>query len=48
MKVTVWNENLHEKMEERVTELYPGGLHAYIAGFLVDEGIQVRTATLDD
>ena len=48
MKVTVWNENLHEKMEARVTELYPGGLHEYIAGFLRNEETQVRTATLDD
>ena len=48
MKVTVWNENLHEKTEERVTQLYPGGLHAYIAGFLRGEEVQVRTATLDD
>jgi len=34
MKVTVWNENLHEKEIPLVTELYPGGLHGYIAGFL--------------
>ena len=32
----------------RVTELYPGGLHEYIAGFLRNEETQVRTATLDD
>lgn len=48
MKVTVWNENQHEKSEPRVTELYPGGLHEYIANFLRDDDIEVRTATLDD
>ena len=48
MKITVWNENQHEKTDPRVTELYPGGLHAYIAGFLEDEAEEVRTATLDD
>lgn len=48
MKVTVWNENQHEKSEPRVTELYPGGLHEYIAGFLKSDDIEVRTATLDD
>ena len=49
IKVTVWNENKHEKTSERLNELYPGGLHTYIAGFLdKDEEIEVRTATLDD
>lgn len=48
MKVTVWNENQHEKSVPRVTELYPGGLHEYIASFLRDDDIEVRTATLDD
>ena len=48
MKVTVWNENQHEKTLPRVCELYPGGIHAYIASFLKYEDIEVRTATLDD
>lgn len=48
MKVTVWNENAHEKVDPKVTELYPGGLHEYIAGFLKAEDVEVRTATLDD
>lgn len=48
MKVTVWNENQHEKSVPRVTELYPGGLHEYIASFLRDDDVEVRTATLDD
>ena len=48
MKVTVWNENLHEKEIPLVTELYPGGLHGYIAGFLKGPEVEVRTATLDD
>lgn len=48
MKVTVWNENQHEKVDPRVTELYPGGLHEYIANFLRTGDVEVRTATLDD
>ena len=48
MKVLVWNENVHEKKMPIVTELYPGGLHEYIAGFLKDDDIEVKTATLDD
>ena len=48
MKVLVWNENRHEKTDPRVTEIYPGGLHNFIAGFLSDGDIEVSTATLDD
>ena len=48
MKVVVWNENAHEKDDPRVTELYPGGLHGYIASFLKADDVEVSTATLDD
>ena len=48
MKVLVWNENIHEKEIPLVTELYPGGLHEYIASFLRSDDVEVSTATLDD
>lgn len=48
MKVLVWNENVHEKNIPLVTELYPGGIHKYIANFLKCDDIEVATATLDD
>ena len=48
MKVLVWNENLHEKEIPKVTEIYPGGLHGYIASFLKSDDVEVSTATLDD
>ncbi len=48
MKVLVWNENIHEKEIPRVTELYPGGLHEYIASILKSDDVEVSTATLDD
>ena len=48
MKVLVWNENIHEKEIPRVTDLYPGGLHKYIASFLKSDDLEVSTATLDD
>ena len=48
IKVTVWNENVHEKTVPQVLELYPGGLHNYIAEFLKTDGFETRTATLDD
>ena len=48
MKVVVWNENAHEKEDPRLTEIYPGGLHGYIASFLKSDDVEVSTATLDD
>lgn len=47
MHVVVWNENFHEKHNPRVTELYPGGLHSFIASFLEAPDVTVTTATLD-
>ena len=47
MNVVVWNENYHEKTDPRVTELYPGGIHSYVASFLEDADVHVSTATLD-
>lgn len=48
MKVVVWNENQHEKEDPRITQLYPGGIHTYIASFLKSEEVEVKTATLDE
>ncbi|WP_110926205.1 ThuA domain-containing protein [Bacillus massiliglaciei] len=48
MKVTVWNENRHEKTHPKVAEVYPNGIHGTIAGFLKEKGHEVRTATLDE
>ena len=46
--VTVWNEFLHEKEDERVQQIYPNGMHHVIAEFLSKhEDIKARTATLD-
>ena len=48
IKVTVWNENIHERNDERVKAVYPDGIHNVIAQFLSNEqGICVRTATLE-
>lgn len=49
MKVTVWNEYRHEKLEERVARVYPKGIHGAIAeGLLCDPDMEVTTATLDE
>jgi trehalose utilization protein len=49
IKVTVWNEYLHEKTEENVRTLHPDGLHNTIKNFLnKNEDFRVVTATLDE
>lgn len=48
IRVTVWNEFVHEKTNEKVKEIYPNGMHNCIADFLRTDDITVRTATLDD
>lgn len=48
IRVTVWNEFVHEKTDERVKPIYPDGIHKAIADFLKCDEIEVRTATLDD
>lgn len=49
IKVTVWNENLHEQRQEEVRQIYPQGIHGCIADFLgADRNLFVRTATLEE
>ncbi|MDG0811970.1 ThuA domain-containing protein [Cohnella rhizosphaerae] len=48
IRVTVWNENRHEKTNEKVREVYPEGIHAAIGQGLGTDAFEVRYATLDD
>lgn len=49
IRVTVWNEYLHEQRQEEVRQIYPQGIHGCIADFLKkDREIFVRTATLEE
>lgn len=48
INVTVWNENQHEKTNEKVMALYPKGLHHAIAEGIAHPDFQIRTATLDE
>ena len=49
IKVTIWNEFLHEKTEEKIKAIYPDGIHMTIAEFLgKNDDFVIRTATLDD
>lgn len=48
IKVTIFNEYVHERTEENVKKIYPEGIHSQLASFLEDDNIQVRTTTLFD
>src|SRR6266540_2311265 len=48
LRVTVWNEGVHEKTHEEVRKVYPDGMHTVIAKSLREQGLNVRTATLEE
>lgn len=48
IRVTVWNENRHEKKSEKIAAIYPKGIHGAIAEGIASEDLQIRTATLDE
>jgi trehalose utilization protein len=49
IKVTVWNEFVHEKKNEAVKRIYPDGMHAVIGRALsANPDMDVRAATLDE
>ena len=49
IRVTVWNEFIHEKRNPKVAEIYPKGIHETLARFLGGQAnIQTRTATLEE
>jgi trehalose utilization protein len=47
IRVTIWNENIHEKTNEKVAGIYPKGIHGAIAEGIAQEGFRIRTATLE-
>lgn len=48
VRVTVWNENVHEREEPATAERYPDGIHGAIASSLDADGYTVETATLQE
>ena len=49
IRVTVWNEYLHEHRDELVGAIYPRGIHEAIAQGIAPLGsFDIRTATLDE
>ncbi|MDF2541547.1 MAG: hypothetical protein K0S47_1265 [Herbinix sp.] len=48
IRVTIWNEYVHERNEEKISKVYPNGIHGCIAEFLgKNDDIEVKVATLD-
>lgn len=48
IKVTIYNEFVHEREEEPIKAVYPGGIHMALKEALESREISVRTLTLDD
>ena len=48
IRVTIYNEFLHEKSNEKVRKIYPNGIHNAIAEFLRSDDIEIKTSTLDN
>ncbi|QNK56185.1 ThuA domain-containing protein [Paenibacillus sp. PAMC21692] len=48
VKVTVWNEFLHEKIHDEVKTVYPDGIHEALAKGLAAADIELATATLEE
>lgn len=48
VKVTIYNEFLHEKNDPIVKEVYPQGIHMTLKEGLQSEDILIRTVTLDE
>ena len=47
IRVTVWNEGVHEKINNDVAGVYPAGIHGCIKNFLSSQDdMVIRTATL--
>ncbi len=47
IRVTVWNENIHDRTDDEVKSLYPNGMHNFIAEFLQKDEVRCR-ANRDD
>ncbi|MCY3915720.1 MAG: ThuA domain-containing protein [Chloroflexi bacterium] len=48
LRVTVWHEYRHEKLDKQVADVYPEGIHGALAKGLAPYGFDIHTATLDE
>ena len=49
LRVTIWNEYVHELTSDAVRKLYPAGMHAVLAAAIsqhLGDAVQIRVATL--
>ncbi len=47
IRLTIWNEFVHEQRNEKVRAIYPSGMHGALAEHLASPDLIIRTATLD-
>lgn len=51
IRVTIWNEFIHEKQEGSLGDLcrslYPNGIHEYLKGVLQADDLEIRAVSLD-
>ncbi|SFR68109.1 ThuA domain-containing protein [Anaeromicropila populeti] len=48
IRVTIWNEFIHERENEKIKEIYPQGIHGCIKSFLErNEDMEITCRTLD-
>ena len=48
IKVTIFNEYLHETTDADIKAVYPKGIHVVLSDFLEEQGFKVRTFTQHD
>jgi trehalose utilization protein len=48
IRVTIWNEFVHERTTPVVAKIYPAGIHSTLAAALKDPALTIATATLDE
>ncbi|MFA6815790.1 MAG: ThuA domain-containing protein [Lentisphaeria bacterium] len=52
IRVTIWNEFIHEAQDgevgEEIRKIYPHGIHAYLQAVLQADDLNIRTATLNE
>ncbi len=49
IRVTIWNENIHEREMPEAKAMHPQGIHGTLAAFLSQyDDLEIHTATLDE
>ena len=48
LRITIFNEFVHEKNQENVKAIYPDGIHMALKQGLAEDDLDIKTVTLDD